>query len=351
MGKYYSLGPKNVKRISNSLRFGLSLAIVILIMLNRTEFRSHTDMTSKTTNCLSGAIATSGSVYGKTERPLVFFMETSAFQATFMSVPGDSEMWWSMSSRYPWNGVAETLIFVGELFQRAKAKGIRFPDSSPALIDVGANMGQEVVVAGMLGFQSTTFEILPQSVGTVKLNLKANCVSEDMVTIVNAGVGKSTGSMGIGLTGFSAAKNAAKSPGDFKAQVWSISDYFLKTGPGYVNTSPLLLKLDCETCESGALAGSYEFLRKFPPSYIMVEVVSNNGLLLEQISVLQNELGFSHAFILGCNDRIIHHDTVAAAEKNILAFKNRPFVSSVTILENFCDIVLIHNSAVDLFPN
>jgi len=122
--------------------------------------------------------------------------------------------WRQVENQYSWKGTSATFVFVGELFRRAKSKGYANIASnglvSPTLIDIGGNMGQEAVVAGIYGFSSRTFELLPRSVDTIRLNLALNCISEEMNAVEMAGVGKESEEIRIDTSGFTASKAVEK---------------------------------------------------------------------------------------------------------------------------------------------
>lgn len=316
-------------------------------------------------NCLVESISKYGSFYtDQNSRPAIFSIQTAAFRAVFFSVPGDEAHWLSLgdNDKYKWEGHTSTLIFFGQLFSRAATKG--FDKSNMALIDVGANMGQEVVVASMLGFRSTTFEILPRSVQAIKFNLAANCIPLDMVTIVNAGVSSKNGFLPINVGGFSPSKKSIPSHNDVdttihNATLWSMDEYFMGGAHNHhkntriqnLSSRALLLKLDCEGCESEALRGSMQLLEKYPPHYIMIEFMPNNALrdTIKEIMTLRR---YSRAYVIGYNDEWINQSNVLEYEKRIQsASERKPF--NVDTEDRICDLILIHDSAIDLglFPN
>ena len=301
-----------------------------------------------TTDCFSAALDRHGENFQ--ERPILFFQRTSTFAISLLGVPGDEKVWNSLSGEYHWTGVAPTLAFVGILFQLASQHGFDADRSSTALIDVGANMGQEVVVAGLYNYKATTFEILPRSAKTVKFNLAANCVSLDLTTIVNSGAGEQSGSLMMDFSGFSAAKVAgsASDAATDKAHIWSLDDYFFEQDSQELASRPLLLKLDCEGCEPGALKGSQKLMRDYPPHFILLEYRSEYPGYTEEVAKLMLDLHYTRAFVVTNTDSfLVGKDQVSAKET---FFKSDLRTKSWSVDDGpcLCDILFVHNDAIDI---
>lgn len=323
-----------------------SLTDVVPLLISSTSELHDSDMT----DCLVEALDRYGQVYPENTRPAIFAMRTSTFSAIFFSVPGDEGFWNNVGNKYSWQGLSATLIFVGQLFERANKRGFSMlagrDESSPALIDVGANMGQEVVLAGMAGLKATTFEILPHSVKAIQFNLAANCVPDGLVTIVNSGASRLSGNIQIDLKGFTAAKQTvASAQGNFNATVWSLDEYLLGGKEALLTARPLLFKLDCEGCEAEALAGSLKILERFPPHYIMVEfmfTVALRDILKELIA----QYNYSRALVLDCDDKWVRQSHIAAEEELMLSTERQVWNPDTD--KRICDLVFVHDDAIDL---
>lgn len=302
-------------------------------------------------NCALTALLEHGSIYGKNS-PHFFVFKTKAFEAIFFAVPGDDERWKQMQGRYFWQGHTSTLVLVGELFRRAKERGYSVSfEGEVALIDVGANMGQEVTVAGLFGYPSTTFEILPRSVATVKMNLDANCVDDRLVTIVNAGLDEISGIIQIDTTGFSAAFSAANTKGgNTTTTIWSLDEYFMAGNGGHpkLTSRPLLMKLDCEGCEAGALAGAQQLLEELPPHFIMIELIGNKvaGPIRHQVITLMEKYRY-RVFLLAENDEFVPLSGVPDVEKRIAMLKDSPWTLDTSV-KNAADVIFVHENAIDI---
>lgn len=70
------------------------------------------------------------------------------------------------------------------------------------VIDVGGNLGQEAVIAGLARLRCATFEIVPRAADTIALNLAVNCIPNGLNTIVRGGVGDRTTDTQVDISGF-----------------------------------------------------------------------------------------------------------------------------------------------------
>jgi FkbM family methyltransferase len=293
------------------------------------------------------------SMYHTNIRPSVFFMRTSAFKAVFYGVPGDEMTWRKLENQYSWKGTTATLVFVGELFRRAKSKGYGNIASnglvSPTLIDIGGNMGQEAVVAGIYGFSSRTFELLPRSVDTIRLNLALNCISEEINAVEMAGVGKESEEIRIDTSGFTAGKAVEKGNStDYLAKIWSMDDFFLRQEKTRMSGRPLLYKIDCEGCEANAILGSLEMFQKFPPHYILLEYSQYSNINVSVVERLWVEFGYSRVLLVAEGDEWIKDENMSNSEPRIFRPARLSLEKGRRICEKYCDLLFIHDRAFDL---
>lgn len=135
---------------------------------------------------------------------------------------------------------------------------------------------------------------------------------------------------------------ALKVQDNHNATIWSLDDYFLKQGK--LSSSPLLFKIDCEGCESGALMGSFKILEQFPPQYIMIKIFHNIQKSLLQ--TLQDRFGYSRIFVIGYEDQWVRSDEMESVEPQVLWLGDRGW-SLDQPLCHICDLLLVHDKAVD----
>mmetsp|Transcript_44370 Transcript_44370/g.94440 ORF Transcript_44370/g.94440 Transcript_44370/m.94440 type:complete len:352 (+) Transcript_44370:153-1208(+) len=293
-------------------------------------------------SCFSSAISQYGDIWQA--RPALFFMNSSTFKLSLLAVPGDEDFWNRAQTGYPWKVSPATLLFVGLVFEGASKLNVL---SNAPVIDVGANMGQEVIVAGLFGHRATTFELMPQSVKAVRFNLAANCVRENLVTIVDAGVSDKPGSLNISLSGFTPQKRTEESSdANHRAQITTLDDYFIHQTPRRLTSRPMLLKLDCEGCESKALKGAESILRDFPPHFILIEYREQEPGVVEEVERLVHEFNYSRAFIVNHGDEMLTGDQIYAKED----FFRRNLKSQVWSPGDSCDcdIVFVHSNAANI---
>lgn len=297
-------------------------------------------------NCFAAALQKHGRMFSSTVRPALFFINSTSAQAVLVGVVGDEAKWNSIIGTYTWRGTSATVLFIDELFRRAREHGYQ---SDLAMIDVGGNMGQEAVLAGMHGFRSVTFEILPHAVQTIIFNLASNCVPPGLNTIVSGGVGEHFGSVVINLAGFTAGKRtvSVNQTEGYNATVWSLDAYFLGTHGAHtrLSASPLLLKIDCEGCETGAINGALGVLSQYPPQHIIVEVSLDN-IKAPFLIDLMKKYGYGQAYIVDKNDQIVASDDTQMKE-HVLAVRHRQWFPNEPLCKA-CDILLVHRKAADL---
>ena len=103
-----------------------------------------------------------------------------------------------------------------------------------------------------------------------------------------------------------------------------------------------MLKLDCEGCEEGALRGAFGILQTFPPHYIIIEVLdgSNLGPIFR---ILQDDLGYSRAFVIGYGDETGTDFQTSLDKITLLGTRevHDDFCS-------YCDMLFVHDNAINL---
>ena len=310
---------------------------------------SQTNSSHSTPDCFSAALYHHARDHFS-ERPILFFQSTSTFSISLLGVPGDEKDWTALSNEYNWRGVAPTLIFVGVLFQLASQHGFDVARSSTALIDVGANMGQEVVVAGLYNYKATTFEILPRSAKTVKFNLAANCVLLDLITVVNSGAGEKSGSLMMDFSGFSASKVAGSTldAAMDEAHIWSLDDYFFEQALQELASRPLLLKLDCEGCEPGALKGSQKLVKDYPPHFILLEYRAEYPGYAEEVAKLMLDHHYTRAFVVTNSDSLLVGQDQVSDRETYFKSDLKTKIWSIDYGPCVCDILFVHTDAIDI---
>jgi len=161
------------------------------------------------------------------------------------------------------------------------------------VIDVGGNLGQEPIIAGLNGFRSYTFEPFPSNVETLKYNAALNCV-HDMVHVRQYGTSQQPGTTcfkpSAARAGISnaATRVRAGGPGGRGSTCLNLTSLDAELDHTFdKQRKPLLLKVDCEGNEIDTFMGAAKLLETAPPLVIAFEVLHEKILstvvpLLEQ---------------------------------------------------------------------
>ena len=164
------------------------------------------------------------------------------------------------------------------------------------VIDVGGNMGQEPIIAGLNGLVSYTFEPFPSNVKTLKYNAALNCV-HDMVHVRQYGTSHQPGISCFKPSNanrrYETLSNAgqqvkAGGQGGTCLNLTSLDAELDHTFDK--QRKPLLLKADCEGNEFDTFMGAAKLLETAPPLVITFEV--GDEKLLSRIVPLLEQRGY-----------------------------------------------------------
>jgi len=301
-------------------------------------------------NCLQAAMQEYPEFHPNGSMP--FHPRSNNFDIFFFPVRGDENKWRNLAKGH-WQYRPESLLithaFIGDMYRRAIENS--FDLKNDILIDVGGNMGQEAIIAGFFNISSVTFEILPQSVEAIYFNLAANCIPKHNFQIVLGGVGVGPGDVWITRVGFTAGfgtSNKRAAADGRSVPIRSIDEMLFKklAGPKPVTRRPLLFKIDCEGCEKQALKSATELLTEFPPHYILIEIINRFPGLTAEVAHVIDTLNYKRAYILDKNDAAVKSTESLDLERRDLDFWARPYTAEKCGV--VCDVVMVHNSAVDL---
>lgn len=284
---------------------------IIVIFLNKVTIGIELNIEENserilTTNCIfmKTAFIEHEDVSNSHVQPYLFRPFTKLFDVTYFAVPGDEKYWRQYHSKYPWNMILGTHVFIATLFTSPLA------DIDPFLIDVGANMGQEAVIVASLGGLVMSFEPLPKAYNQAKFNLRANCVS-DRVQLFNYGVGDSISTIQVSNNGFSSISTNSQgydTQWNVNVSITTLDTQFFKPqseiNKMYLKRA-LLLKLDSEGHELEALHGATKLLSEFPPLLILTEVGVHSEVTIEVLHKKLEAFGYSKVFVLCKDDAIV----------------------------------------------
>jgi FkbM family methyltransferase len=159
-----------------------------------------------------------------------------------------------------------------------------------SVLDVGGNLGQEPIIAGMHGYKAYTFEPFQFNVESLRFNAALNCV-HDRVHVINMGATDQPGSACFetppAKNEFSNAGTGVKRGGQGRFCInMSSLDVAIATTFDAAR-KPLLLKIDCEGNEESTLKGSHQLLSNSPPVVILMEVINRKKRLPGIAATLQ----------------------------------------------------------------
>jgi len=171
---------------------------------------------------------------------------------------------------------------------------LHFIRNNDLLVDVGANVGAYTILASVVGgARVIAFEPVPRTFEYLSRNVSVNDVAR-RVTIVQAAVGSSPGSVHISHS-HDAANHVQWKPEENTVEVKlvTLDDFLIET--------PTLLKIDVEGFETEVINGAYRILRAPELKAIIIEL---NGL--------GNRYGFNdsevHNTLIGCGFQSYRYD-------------------------------------------
>lgn len=200
------------------------------------------------------------------------FASTCNTTHKFYYVSGAGDTWTTMG-KYGYYGCSKQWAWLDAFY---RAIGGRLNQDHWAVLDVGGNLGQEPIIAGLHGYHSYTFEPFSFNQDSLRFNAALNCV-HDRVHVINMGASDKPGSACFSTNpkknGISNAGTGVERGGHGRSCINMTSlDVASETIFDELR-KPLLLKIDCEGQEENALAGAHELLSSTPPVVITMEVI------------------------------------------------------------------------------
>ena len=153
-------------------------------------------------------------------------------------------------------------------------------DMESVVIDVGGNAG--VFTNLFASFpnvgQVYTFEASPKTFKRLQASV---CVNDNVrkVHLFNCGVSEKDEIINLSHLWHSGQTTRVATGGDVRVPSHPMDAVLLdkvKNHGHALAKAPVLMKLDCEGCELGALQGATRMLRKYPPKYIFFEYTSGD---------------------------------------------------------------------------
>ena len=153
-------------------------------------------------------------------------------------------------------------------------------DMESVVIDVGGNAG--VFTNLFASFpnvgQVYTFEASPKTFKRLQASV---CVNDNVrkVHLFNCGVSEKDEIINLSHLWHSGQTSRVATGGDVRVPSHPMDAVLLdkvKNHGHALAKAPVLMKLDCEGCELGALQGATRMLRKYPPKYIFFEYTSGD---------------------------------------------------------------------------
>ena len=151
-------------------------------------------------------------------------------------------------------------------------------------IDVGANVGiYSLIVAKLLKENDEVWSIEPdpRNLARLKKNLKANKIKEEIVSILEIGVGSENGQTSFHLSKFGGVSHIANSTsaGNYEIPIRSLDELFMEK---LDLESQVIIKIDVEGFEDSVLRGGINIISEYKPD-LMVEILPNGKNLSQEI--------------------------------------------------------------------
>jgi FkbM family methyltransferase len=155
-------------------------------------------------------------------------------------------------------------------------------------IDVGANVGiYSLIVAKLLKTNDHVWSIEPdpRNVKRLKKNILENSLNQEIITILETGIGQANGKANFHLSKFGGVSQIVTVPSAeiYEIPIRSLDDLFLRQLDGNPH---IVIKIDVEGFENFVLLGSRQILEKYKPDLIIEIFPNANNLDVDTILFL-----------------------------------------------------------------